>query len=355
MIRIVLVLTLFSSCTIETSLLEPVDALPHSHELEEHTHDWSNIASGPRDGRTGIGITDPSAVVHVRGTLAEPLTGTVSVLAGTDLVSGAGTFFSLELRAGDAIQIDSESFTVERVESDESFVLDTQHMNGASNTIAYVDPTLFSVDSANGLSQVTVTKHGDVGINTDTPQAKLHVNGDILCSGGIRGPTGAMRLDINAFSSGANNNGTAQDHSVYVNGELVSTAGRAVHLTVLSGEDGSIIFSNTFDTHADQIGQGAALANNISNFDRDSNILILNTFDQPSDISSQLASRLINTLKSTRIVNEGVAYRGAFAIAYQNNRGKLAEDVSNQPGGAVQYGDGIRANASVHFVTYVGW
>jgi len=163
---------------------------------------------------------------------------------------------------------------------------------------------------------------------------------------------------VNAFSVGMGAS-TITDgmHSIFVNGQAVYTADRAVALVVISGTDGSIIHSDTYDTHTDGSSggpEGDRLASDINTYNTNGNILVINTYDQPGYMSNNMKDALNNVMKSTRIVDEGAAYRGAFAIAYQHGHGKLAEDVSNTPGGANKYGDSDRAFASIHFVTYVG-
>lgn len=202
---------------------------------------------------------------------------------------------------------------------------------------------------------LTVTDAGPVGINIGIPQAPLHVNGDIRYNGGIFGPGGHRRLAINVFSAGTGAAASASNHSVFVKGDLVSTSTRGVPLTVLSGSDGSVVHSQSYDTYADSAGQGAAPATAIGTYDTAGSIRILNTWDQPAYVDAALSTALLVVMKSTRIAIDGVAYRGAFVIADQNGKGKLGEDVSNSYGGATQFGNGVRANASLQIVTDLGW
>ncbi len=68
-----------------------------------------------------------------------PLTGTISVTSGSNVVTGTETKFTEELSAGNAIKIGAQIFTVSVVESDTSLRLTTSFSGAAATTASRVD------------------------------------------------------------------------------------------------------------------------------------------------------------------------------------------------------------------------
>ena len=160
------------------------------------------------------------------------------------------------------------------------------------------------------------------------------------------------QIAINCYSTGL---GGVGSKSVYVNGNVVSAASRGVHLTVLSGSTGNMIFSNNYDTHG-TIALGTNCANDINTYNTNGNILILNTWDQPNHINTDLQNALKDVMLSKEITYETMDYRNAFCIIYQNGRGKLGESTSNahdDSGAVIGNGNTIRANAACNVVTFI--
>ncbi len=163
-------------------------------------------------------------------------------------------------------------------------------------------------------------------------------------------------ITINAFSVGlgAYSNGS---NSVYVNGKNVSTSGRGAHLTVLDGNNANVIFSKDYDIHTTP-SLGDDLASDLGTYNTDGNILIINTYDQPRDISTNLIAALKDIMQSKKIAYQTTDYRCAWCIIYQNGLGKLGEDLSNaydDSGNIIGNGNTVRAVASCHITTFVGW
>ena len=71
---------------------------------------------------------------------SQDLTGTVSVAAGTNGVTGTGIAFTTEVGTGDGIQIGSQQFSVLSVIDDTSLTLSENHIAGASNVTAQINP-----------------------------------------------------------------------------------------------------------------------------------------------------------------------------------------------------------------------
>jgi len=138
--------------------------------------------------QTGLSIV-------LRGNLVTALTGNVSVQQGTSKVTGTDTSFTTELRAGDAIKIADEVFTVSKITHDTDLTLDANHSAGASNATAYMDSDLFLVRSGAGQPKAVINKSGDVGIGTSEPAYMLHVNGTAgKPGGGTWGDSSDQRL-----------------------------------------------------------------------------------------------------------------------------------------------------------------
>src|SRR3989338_9430108 len=133
-------------------------------------------------GNVGIGTTGPSALLNLEGTLSSALTGTVSVTISTAAVVGVGTAFTTELAVGDSIKIGSEIFTVSVITDNTNLTLDSNHTAGASGVTAYRDPTLLAIDNGDAVNKLTITKSGNVGIGTTSPDQKLEVVGGIAVS-----------------------------------------------------------------------------------------------------------------------------------------------------------------------------
>ncbi|MFC1609385.1 hypothetical protein ACFL6C_00365 [Myxococcota bacterium] len=114
----------------------------------------------------GVGTNTPSAALAVKGTLSQPLTGTVSVTASADQLTGvsSSTSFVSELNVGDAIQVGSEVFTVAAITDDYTLTLDSPHQAGAGNVTAYTDNDLLVLETSAEQAKLLVDKSGNLTI-----------------------------------------------------------------------------------------------------------------------------------------------------------------------------------------------
>jgi hypothetical protein len=135
-----------------------------------------------RHGRVGIGAPAPSANLTVRGRLFTPLTGTVSLVAGSADLVGDGTSFDSEVAAGDVIRVGQEVFNVAHVTDATHALLGAPAANSADDAGAYRDVSLLLVENGKGDAQLVVDKSGNVGVGVALPGAKLHVGGRLLAS-----------------------------------------------------------------------------------------------------------------------------------------------------------------------------
>ncbi|MBU3918383.1 tail fiber domain-containing protein, partial [Patescibacteria group bacterium] len=130
------------------------------------------------NGNVGIGTTEPSSLLNLKGTLSTALTGTVAVTNASTTVVGTTTVFTTELAVGDSIKIGTETFTVSVITDNLSLTLDSAYAGTtASGLTGYKDPTLFAIDNGDAVNKLTVTKSGNVGIGTTTPSSVLQVQG----------------------------------------------------------------------------------------------------------------------------------------------------------------------------------
>jgi hypothetical protein len=130
--------------------------------------------TNPGNVKIGSGAGAPTAVVHAKGNLTSPLTGTVAVTQNSATVTGTGTAFTTELAVGDSLKIGAEVFTVAAIGSATSLTLDSNYLGASSSgATAYRDPNLFAVDNGDGVNKLTVSRSGKVGIGTATPPTLL--------------------------------------------------------------------------------------------------------------------------------------------------------------------------------------
>jgi hypothetical protein len=86
-------------------------------------------------GNVGIGTTNPGGKLHAN--YWSQVTGTVTVSAGSDAVTGTDTLFASEFAQYDTIKINGETFYVSTINSDTSLTLSANHEEGATDSDAY--------------------------------------------------------------------------------------------------------------------------------------------------------------------------------------------------------------------------
>lgn len=148
---------ILASCTLDTAPLGSGDASVASV-------DWTDLG-GPAGGKVGLGTANPQAVLHVRGTFSQPLTGSVSALAGSTDVAGAGTLLTHELRPYDPIRIGSEVVIIASIADDEQLTLLAPLATGASGLPAYKDAALFELDTGASYPRVSIDSHGEISLS----------------------------------------------------------------------------------------------------------------------------------------------------------------------------------------------
>jgi hypothetical protein len=135
--------------------------------------------------------TAPPAL-SVRGTLAQPLKGEISVDEDDPWTAHGqyeGTDFSQQVRAGDAIEIAGQVRTIDKVEKTKLILNklrdDDEGLPAISDVTPHRDSDLFVVQNGAGDANLVVDKSGNVGIGILQPQEKLEVQGNAKFTGKI--------------------------------------------------------------------------------------------------------------------------------------------------------------------------
>ncbi len=176
--------------------------------------DASAIATGVIDPARLPPVSAAKGPLASTGATTTPLTGTVTVAAGSAAVvggpiappptgggtaettgdagsgtapppappAGVATKFVAEVAAGDAISIAGETFTVAAVADDTHLTLDRPHTAGAADVPALRDDALFSVATGAGAVRLAVDRHGSLSLGDATSSADATVHGALTAA-----------------------------------------------------------------------------------------------------------------------------------------------------------------------------
>lgn len=106
------------------------------------------------------------SAININSDPVKPLTGTVSVTIGTAAVTGVGTAFTAECRAGSVIKIADEVFKVLTQSSNTALTLDSNHAAGAAGVPAYTDNNPLSIYNGDGDLMYQFTSGGTQATST---------------------------------------------------------------------------------------------------------------------------------------------------------------------------------------------
>ena len=142
------------------------------------------------DGYFGIGTSTPIGLFQA-STLTSPLAGTVSVSAGSSVVTGIGTNFTSSL-LNRPIKIASEVFIVNSVTSTTSLTLSAGHVAGASGVSAFVDDIFLLVRPS---GEVLIQNLKLTGLSTYSNNAAALVGG-LTTNDVYKTSTGELRIVV---------------------------------------------------------------------------------------------------------------------------------------------------------------
>jgi hypothetical protein len=137
-------------------------------------------------GNVAIGTTSAEANLGVKGNRSTPLTGVVDITSGTAIVTGTGTSFDTQLNVGDAIKIESETFTISAISSSTSLTLNSNHVAGATAVTAYSDPNLFKLRNGDNKDLLIVDKSGLMTLDGTLAFQELGTGTDVI---NVRAPS----------------------------------------------------------------------------------------------------------------------------------------------------------------------
>ena len=127
--------------------------------------------------KVGVGTRTTPAKLSVKGE-SFTATGTVSVTANSNAVTGTGTIFTQEVDVGDKIAVSGtppETRTVTVVSDETHLTVDSNFSNAHTNATMTVINHLLRIEDASGNAKVLVNDQGNVGIGTATPANILTV------------------------------------------------------------------------------------------------------------------------------------------------------------------------------------
>jgi len=142
----------------------------------------------------GVLVGDPSADTNFLLS-AKPciLSGTLSVLANSDTITGKDTQFKAELREGELVNINGVNYTVKSITDKESFIINGTIANAFTNAKGTVRRDVLSVWDNNNKLAFYISKEGMVGINKK-PQTALDVGGNVSAASFTGDGSGLINL-----------------------------------------------------------------------------------------------------------------------------------------------------------------
>tara|TARA_Y100001973_G_scaffold75435_1_gene110175 strand:- start:723 stop:2837 length:2115 start_codon:yes stop_codon:yes gene_type:complete len=193
----------------------------------EGNNDTHLLYTDGGNDRIGIGLNSPSAKLNLKGLLDESITGTVTTTNGSETITGSGTSFLSELRAGQAIKVGSETRIIHNIASDTSLTVDstTPFTSGGSGVVsggnAYIDDDLLIMEDGNGTDILTIRDNSLIGLESGIIQSVRHINNPLHgISSALRSTDRNIIVDLSPIPM------AAQDYDFTLNGDNTADIGR---------------------------------------------------------------------------------------------------------------------------------
>ena len=195
--------------------------------IVEGDTDANLLYSNAGTDRIGIGLSNPSAKLNLKGLLDESITGTVTTTNGSETITGSGTSFLSELRAGQAIKVGSETRIIHNIASDTSLTVDatTPFTSGGGGVVsggnAYIDDDLLIMEDGNGTDILTIRNNSLIGLDSGIVQSVRHINAPTHgTSSTLYSTDRNIIVDLAAIPM------PAQDYDFSLNGDNTADIGR---------------------------------------------------------------------------------------------------------------------------------
>ena len=125
-----------------------------------------------------------------------------------------------------------------------------------------------------------------------------------------------------------------ENRSIWVNDKKVmnnKTLNRSYNLLVLDYNNGEVLYKKTYDIYSKGISQAKLLNDDLTKYDKDNNILIINTYDEPQKNRKHIKKLWdYNEHKMTTSKFHKIYRRGAYVLIYQNDIGIIKEIVKGE-------------------------
>ena len=132
----------------------------NNHPIQLKSNNQVGLAVDPT-GKVAIGSSStPTAMLHVRGKAAAPLTGTLSLTSGSTTIAGSGTDFTQEVEVGDMLIIASVAYEVASVIDTQTLTVTSQPLVTLSGVTGQVVIPLQRIETASGETAVAIAHNG---------------------------------------------------------------------------------------------------------------------------------------------------------------------------------------------------
>jgi sorbitol-specific phosphotransferase system component IIA len=133
-------------------------------------------------GSLSVGNPVVKAPLSLQGSIATPLTGTVTVAKGSAIVQGTGTKFTDELETGCAIQFDDATYAVLSIEDATHLTINKSHPRDLTKAPALTNGPLVRIADGTDATRFSIDAAGNVSVGEASQQTKLTVSGGVFAT-----------------------------------------------------------------------------------------------------------------------------------------------------------------------------